>query len=161
MDEQPIATASPDYEAVKEAIEQSIGWAIEKDFDAMFRLWADNLFHFWVFSSSQIVGLESFKSFAEQWRDPEFRGTRYRFKDLRITISRSGTVAWYSCFLDDCTSYRGKESCMENVFQTGVLEKRDGRWLHVQMHGSYPVDKIPENLVRQFYSSLFEKKEQS
>ena len=30
---------SPDYEVVKKTIEQSIGWAIEKDFDAMFLLW--------------------------------------------------------------------------------------------------------------------------
>jgi len=34
---------SPDYEAVKKTIEQSIGWAIEKDFDAMYRLWDDRL----------------------------------------------------------------------------------------------------------------------
>ena len=52
---------SPDYEAVKKTIEQSIGWAIEKDFDAMFRLWDDNMFHFWLFSDSKVVGLDSFK----------------------------------------------------------------------------------------------------
>jgi hypothetical protein len=150
---------SPDYKDVKIAIEQSIGWAIEKDFDAMFRLWADNMFHFWLFSNSIVVGLDNFKTYAEQWKDPDFRGTRFEFKDLRIVFSRSGNVAWYSCFLDDCSSYKGKESCLENVFQTGVLEKRDGRWVHVLMHGSYPVDKIPENYVRKFYSKLFEKKE--
>jgi len=44
-------------EAVKKAIEQSIGWAIEKDFEAMFRLWADNMCHFWLFSDSIVVGL--------------------------------------------------------------------------------------------------------
>ena len=98
------------YEAVKKAIEQSIGWAIEKDFEAMFRLWADNLFHFWLFSNSQVVGLDNFKTYAEQWKDPDFRGTRFKFKDLRIVFSRSGDVAWYSCFLDDCGSYKGKET---------------------------------------------------
>ena len=150
---------STDYDAVKKTIEQSIGWAIEKDFDAMFRLWADNMFHFWLFSDSLVVGLDNFKIYAEQWKDPDFRGTRFQFKDLRIIFSSSGDVAWYSCFLDDCGSYKGRESCLENVFQTGVLEKRDGRWTHVLMHGSYPVDKIPENYVRKFYSNLFENKE--
>jgi len=150
-------TTSPDHEAVREAIEQSIGWAIEKDFDAMFRLWDDHMFHFWLFSNSIVVGLENFKIYAEQWKDPDFRGTRFEFKDLRIVFSRSGDVAWYSCFLDDCGSYKGKESCLEDVFQTGVLEKRGGRWVHVLMHGSYPVDKIPENYVRKFYSNLFDK----
>ena len=37
---------SPDYEAVKKTIEQSIGWAVEKNFEAMFRLWADNMLPF-------------------------------------------------------------------------------------------------------------------
>jgi ketosteroid isomerase-like protein len=154
------AADSPDeYAAVKKAIEYSIGWAIEKDFEAMFRLWADDLFHFWLFSDSKVVGLEDFKKHSEVWKDPDFRGTRFEFRDLRIVFSRSGDVAWYSCFLDDCSTFKGKESCLKDVFQTGVLEKRDGRWVHVLMHGSYPIDKIPENYVRRFYSSLFEKKE--
>lgn len=151
---------SPDYEAVKKNIEQSIGWAVEKNFGALFSLWADNMFHFWLFSNSTVVGLDNFKKYAEQWKDPDFRGTRFEFRDLRIVFSRSGDVAWYSCTLDDCGSYKGKESCLKNVFQTGVLEKREGRWVHVLMHGSYPVDKIPENYVKKFYSGLFEKKEQ-
>jgi len=151
---------STDYDAVKTTIEQSIGWAIEKDFDAMFRLWGDNMFHFWLFSDSLVVGLDSFKVYAKQWEDPDFRGARFEFKDLRIVFSGSGDVAWYSCFLDDCGSYKGKEYCLVNVFQTGVLEKRDGSWVHVLMHGSYPVDKIPENYVRRFYSNLFEEEEQ-
>jgi len=149
---------SPNYEAVKKTIEQSIGWAIEKDFNSMFRLWDDNMFHFWLFSNSLVIGLDNFKTYAEQWKDPNFRGTRFEFKDLRIVFSQSGDVAWYSCFLDDCGSQNGKEFCLENVFQTGVLEKKDGRWVHVLMHGSYPVDKVPENYVRKFYSNLFEEK---
>ena len=143
-------------EAVKAAIEQAIGWAIEKDFDAMFRLWGDDLFHFWLTSDSQVVGIEDFKKYAEGWRDPEFRGTRFEFRDLRIVFSASGDVAWYSCFLDDCGSYKGQEFCTENVFQTGVLEKRDGRWVHVLMHGSYPIDKVPEKYLRRFYPDLFD-----
>jgi ketosteroid isomerase-like protein len=152
------ASSSDEHAAVKKAIEDSIGWAIEKDFEAMFRLWADDLFHFWLFSDSKVVGLEAMRKHAEGWKDPDFRGTRFEFKDLRIVLSRSGDVAWYSCFLDDCSSFKGKESCLRDVFQTGVLEKRDGRWVHTLMHGSYPVDKIPENYVKRFYSGLFEKK---
>jgi len=147
--------STADHEAVRRAIEQSIGWAVDKDFDAMFGLWADNLFHFWLTSDSQVVGIEDFRNYAERWRDPEFRGTRFEFRDLRIVFSSSGDVAWYSCFLDDCGSFRGQESCVENVFQTGVLEKREGRWVHVLMHGSYPVDKVPERYVRRYYTDLF------
>jgi ketosteroid isomerase-like protein len=148
-----------DYQAVKQSIEQSIGWAIEKDFEAMYRLWADDMFHFWLFSDSKVVGLEDFKRYSERWRNPDFRGTRFELKDLRIVFSGSGDVAWYSCHLDDCGSYKGKETCLEDVFQTGVLEKREGRWVHTLMHGSYPVDKVPESYVRRFYSGLFETEE--
>jgi hypothetical protein len=151
--------ASPDSAIVKETIEQSIGWAIEKDFDTMYHLWAENMFHFWLFSNSRVIGLDNFKIYAQQWKDPDFRGTRFEFKDLRIVFSHSGDVAWYSCFLDDCGSFKGKESCLKDVFQTGVLEKRNGKWVHVLMHGSYPFDKIPENYVRKFYSTMFEKKQ--
>ena len=156
----PVMTAAeepaPDREAVRIAIEQAIGWAIEKDFDAMFRLWGDDLFMLWLTSDSQVVGIDDFKKYAERWRDPDFRGTRFEFRNLRIVFSASGDVAWYSCFLDDCGSYKGQEFCTENVFQTGVLEKRDGRWVHVLMHGSYPIDKIPEKYLRRFYPDLFD-----
>jgi len=155
----PTSGATPaDEEAVRKTIEEAIGWAIEKDFEAMFRLWADDMFHFWLTSDSTVVGLEDFKKHAERWRDPDFRGTRFEFRDLRIRFSRSGDVAWYSCHLDDCGSYKGKEFCLNDVFQTGVLEKREGRWVHTLMHGSYPVDRIPESYVRRYYSGLFETK---
>jgi len=152
------ADTSADYAAVKHCIEQSLGWAVEKDFEAMFRLWADNMFHFWLTSDSLVVGLENFRKYSDRFKDPDFRGVSSEFRDLRIVFSRSGDAAWYSCCLDDCGSYKGKVSCLKNVFQTGVLEKRDGRWVHVLMHGSYPIDKIPENYVRKYYSGLFEKK---
>jgi hypothetical protein len=157
---QPVVSPDTisDYKAVKYKIEQAIGWAIEKDFNKMYKLWAEDMFHFWLFSDSKVVGLENFKKFSEVWKDPDFRGIGFKFRDLRIVFSQSGNVAWYSCYLDDCSSFKGKESCLKDVFQTGVLEKRDGRWVHVLMHGSYPVDKIPENYVRKFYSDLFGKK---
>lgn len=157
--EKAVPDTSGNYPAVKTAIEQSIGWAVEKDFESMYKLWADNLFHFWLFSGSRVIGLENFKKYSEVWKDPDFRGTSFEFRDLRIVFSRSGDVAWYSCYLDDCSSYKGEESCLKDVFQTGVLEKRDGKWVHVLMHGSYPVDRIPANYVKKFYSDTIRAKQ--
>jgi dTDP-4-dehydrorhamnose 3,5-epimerase len=55
-----LADTTGSYAAVKQVIEQSIGWAIEKDFEAMYKLWADNMFHFWLFSDSRGYFLENF-----------------------------------------------------------------------------------------------------
>ncbi|HPF03712.1 MAG TPA: hypothetical protein PLE95_10945, partial [Bacteroidales bacterium] len=49
------ADTTGDYIKVKHAIEQSIGWAVEKDFEALYSLWADNMFHFWLTSGSKII----------------------------------------------------------------------------------------------------------
>jgi ketosteroid isomerase-like protein len=146
----------PEYDVVKKTIEDSIGWAIEKDFDYLFSIMADdeNLFHLWLTSDSQLIGIEAFKKFSERWKTPDFRGTRFEFKQLRINFSRSGDVVWYSTYLDDCGEFSGKEFCLEDVFQTGVLEKRDGRWVHVQIHGSYPVDKVPEAYIKRYHKHL-------
>jgi hypothetical protein len=151
---------SADYADIKKTIEDSIGWAITKDFDYMYSLWAndENLFHFWLTSDSETVGITAFKKHCEIFKDPDFKGTHFEFKNLRINISRSGDVAWYSSYLDDCGVSKGKEYCIKDVLQTGVLEKRDGKWVQVLIHGSYPVDKIPENWVKYYYKNLFEKK---
>ncbi len=144
----------PDYETVKGTIETMIGWAIEKDFNKLFEVTAkdEKFFHFWVFSDSQVVGYRNWVKYADRWKDPDFRGTRFEFKDLRINFSETGDVAWYSTYLDDCGVVGGREFCLNDVFQTGVLEKRNGKWVHTQIHGSYPVDKIPEEFVERYYS---------
>lgn len=150
---QPEGPARGDYDEVKRVIEFAIGWAVEKDFDKMFSIWAhdENLYHHWLTSTSTTRGFAEFEAHAAAWRDPKFKGTTYEFRDLEITFSRSGEVAWYSCRLDDCYVFDGKSGCIENVHQTGVLEKRDGIWVHVLMHGSYPVDEIPIEVVKRRY----------
>ena len=156
LDATAAAPRQDEVEEVRRAIEYAIGWAVDKDFDRMFASWAqdDRLFHHWLTSSSTLTGFDAFKAHAEQWRDPKFKGTTSDFRDLEITFSRSGDVAWYSCRLDDCYEYDGVPGCVRNVLQTGVLEKRDGRWVHVLMHGSYPVDELPPELVRKYYGEL-------
>jgi hypothetical protein len=66
--------------------------------------------------------------------------------DLRITLSRSGDVAWYSALLDDIGEWDGKPVGERDIFWTGVLEKRDGAWVIVQMHASLPADRVAEKV---------------
>lgn len=143
-----------EVDEVRRVIEYAIGWAVEKDFDKMFSVWAhdEHLYHHWLSSDSTTRGFDEFKAHAESWKDPKFKGTTFEFRDLEITFSQSGDVAWYSCRLDDCYEFGGQPGCVENVLQTGVLEKRDGVWVHVLMHGSYPVDEIPAAYISRYYS---------
>jgi len=59
---------------------------------------------------------------------------------MAIHISNSGDVAWYHCLLDDVGEWYGKEGGWYNCRWTGVLEKREGKWVIVQMHFSFGTD---------------------
>ncbi|UCF77986.1 MAG: nuclear transport factor 2 family protein [Candidatus Eiseniibacteriota bacterium] len=131
-------------EAISKAIHDVIGWALTKDFDLLFSIVAQDA-SFFIFhpdSASTIIGFDAFRSFAERsWKDPSFRATRFEIRELRICLSTCGTVAWYSCFLDDFGEKNGLELGWSNVRWTGVVEKREGRWVHTQMHFSFPTDR--------------------
>jgi hypothetical protein len=57
-------------------------------------------------------------------------------------FSRDGNVAWYSCYLDDISEWDGQKGGWRNVRWTGVLERREGKWLIMQMHFSFPVERF-------------------
>jgi hypothetical protein len=73
---------------------------------------------------------------------PDFKATHYKIWDLRINLSRSSDVAWYSCMLEDCAEIKGEPGCWKDTRWTGVLEKREGKWVIVQMHFSFAADKV-------------------
>jgi len=51
-------------------------------------------------------------------------------------------VAWFSAILDDCGEFKGRAGCWKDTRYTGVLEKREGKWVFCQMHFSFAVDKV-------------------
>jgi hypothetical protein len=59
-------------------------------------------------------------------------------KDTRIQMSHNKDVAWYSQLLDTCFETKGESFRLEGFRHTGVLEKRNGKWLIVQSHISVP-----------------------
>jgi hypothetical protein len=87
--------------------------------------------------------VKSFAEFKKQeaiWMSPAFRAIRHEIRDARINLARSGSVAWFYCVLDDVNEWEGRPASWINTRWTGVLEKRDGRWVIVQMHFSNGVD---------------------
>jgi len=140
---QPVPP-SPDTAVVEQAIRDSIGWALTKDRALLERIIAHDadLFMFNPDSKSTIVGWDAFvKNFAF-WLDPRFKATCFDVRELRTTFSRSGDVAWFSAILDDLAEWDGKPTGWKDTRWTGVLEKRDGTWVIVQMHFSFASDRV-------------------
>jgi hypothetical protein len=147
----PVPEADPENAAIARVIDDSIGWFKTKDFDLMFSTLAHDpaLFMFQPDSGSTIQSFEEFEKYSEIYRNPDVRYARHEIRELRIHRSRSGDVAWFSAILDDCSESKGKVGCWQDTRWTGVLEKRDGRWVILQMHFSFAVDKIIERLKQQ------------
>ena len=133
------APAGVDSAAIETTIRASIGWAATKDRALLESVLAHDpaFFIFHPDTASTVVGWESMVKLFAFWMDPRFKATGYEIRDLRVNVSRSGDVSWFSAILDDCGEWDGKPSCWKDTRWTGVLERRDGRWVIVQMHFSF------------------------
>ena len=136
-----------DVEAQKTAVEQviraSIGWADTKDKNLLFGLMAQdsNYFIYHPNSKGTIIGFEHFREYTETvFMQEAFKATGFEIRDLRINLSQSGDVAWWSCLLDDFGEWDGQPIAWVNTRWTGVAEKRNGKWVIAQMHFSFASD---------------------
>jgi hypothetical protein len=130
---------------IERVIRTSIEWALTKDKAALFACFAQDsgLFFFQPDSKSTIESFPAFRAETESFfMDPRFRAVNSEFRDLRIHRSASGDVAWYSCLLTDHNTWDGRPANWDDVRWTGVLEKRQGRWVIVQMHFSMASDRV-------------------
>jgi len=129
-------------EAVERTINNVIGWAVTKDFDLFFNSIADDADFVSVTPYNRVkFGVEEVRKDTGFWASPDFRAISHKLRDLRITFSRTGDVAWFYCMLDDINEWKGQPANWENTRWTGVLEKRDGRWRVVQQHYSFPKER--------------------
>jgi hypothetical protein len=140
-----MAGTTPESEKpiIEKTIRDSIGWALTKDRPLAESVMAhdDRLFMFNPDSESTIGWNELVKGF-DFWMDPRFKATKMDIRDMRLDLSRSGDVAWWSCILDDLNEWDGRPGGWKDTRWTGVLEKRDGKWVIVQMHFSFASDKL-------------------
>jgi ketosteroid isomerase-like protein len=123
---------------VEKTISSVIGWVRDKNLDLLYGVIAHDTSYISVSPRSRVVKkFEDVKQNVPFWMSPEFKYVRHEMKDLRITFSRGGDVAWFYCVLDDINTYKGEPASWENTRWTGVLEKRDGKWVVVQQHFSF------------------------
>jgi len=137
-------TRANEKAAIEKTIRASIGWALTKDRPLLESVLAhdDGLFMFQPDSKSTIVGWDQFAKQFDFWMDPRFKATTFDIRDLRINMSRSGDGAWWSCILDDLGEWDGRPVGWKDTRWTGVLEKRDRKWIIVQMHFSFAEDAV-------------------
>jgi hypothetical protein len=127
-------------EIIAKVINDNICWALTKDLKLLYStLQQDSTLLIVNPDDTMIDGFAEVEETASSfWMDPRFKATHSAVKNLRITVSESGTTAWYYCRLDDFGEWDGRPYKWENARWTGVLEKNTGKWVIRQMHISFP-----------------------
>jgi hypothetical protein len=141
-----VVDKATDRAEIQRVIESSITWALTKDkslLDSIFTHDGDLfIYNPGVFEPD--VGFEPLQALWDQfWSSDDFKATGFDLRDLRINLARSGTVAWFSGVMDDHGEWQGKPASWLNTRWTGVLERRDARWVIVQQHFSW-VPRTPD-----------------
>jgi len=137
---QTIASGGSEFASIEKSIRDGIGWAKNKDLKLLYGVIANDADFLEVHPDGAVVkGFVDFKKAETFWMSPDFKAIRYEIKDLKIKLSKSGEVAWFFCILDDINEYKGKPANWENTRWTGVVEKRDSRWVIVLQHFSFAV----------------------
>ena len=89
-------------------------------------------------ASERWVGWDALKASMEQQFEA-FDNMKMDIRDQVIKVSSAGDAAWFSEILDWGIETGGQTVNIDGARATGVLEKRNGKWLLVQMHFSVGV----------------------
>ena len=132
-----------DEREIRQILHDAFGWALTKDrtlFESIFAR-DEDFFTFYPDSGSTVTGWSQFERFLDGWMDPRSKATGFDIRNLRIMISRTGDVAWFSAVVDDEGEFDGKPWGAKDIRWTGVLERRGGGWRICQQHMSEANDK--------------------
>jgi len=139
----PITRIKDEKNAIEKTIRNSIEWAQRKDTALLYSIFANDPDYIEVDPGNRVVrGIKDFRKAEKFWLDPRFKAVKCDIWDLKISLSHEGTTAWFFCMLNDINEWDGQPANWENTRWTGVLEKRGGKWVIVQMHFSFANDKI-------------------
>jgi hypothetical protein len=131
---------------IRKVIQESFSWGLTKDralFESVFAKDGD-FFTYYPDSRSTVVGWSQFKEYLDKWMDPRNKVKSFDIRDLRLVIAKTGKVAWFSAVVDDEGEWDGTPWGSKDIRWTGVLEKRDKKWVIVQQHMSAATDKVLE-----------------
>jgi len=157
----PAVDPARERPAIEKVIRANIGWALTKDRALLESTMVHDGSLFIINPDSEITaGWEPFVKNFDFWLDPRFKATTFDIRDLRIDVSPSGVTAWWSCVLDDLGEWDGKPIGWKDTRWTGVLEKRAGKWLIVQMHFSFAADRVAADVKAKLEAAASHSNEQ-
>ena len=125
---------------VKTVVDQLEQLFETEDMDLFSRIYAhdSDMVIFGTDAAERFVGWEAVKeSFQQSFAS--FENTKLTVKDQVIKVHQSGEVAWFSEIMDWDLVAQGQPVTIQGTRLTGVLEKRNGNWVIVQVHASVPV----------------------
>ena len=112
-----------------------------KDFDLFFQTLANDSSFVSVTPYNRVkFGIGDVKKDSSFWGSPHFKAISHEVHDLKIHFSESNDIAWFYCMVSDYNEWKGEPANWENARWTGVLEKRDDRWVIVQQHFSFATE---------------------
>ena len=132
------ATVSKEVPMITQTINNCFSWAKDKDFNLFFNTIARDSGFISVTPYKKVkFGFNDVLKDTTFWASPNFKAISHELRDLHIRVSASGDVAWFFCYLDDINEWKGEPANWKDTRWTGVLEKREGRWVIVQQHFSF------------------------
>lgn len=126
--------------AVKEIVDQMAQAMEAEDMETFSNRIAHDpdMVNFGTDAAERWVGWDALKASVEQ-QFAAFENGKVSTRDQVIKVHSSGQVAWLSEIMDWSVESQGQRVDLNGLRLTGVLEKRNGKWLFVQMHFSAPV----------------------
>ena len=111
-----------------------------KDMDLFSKITAHDadMVNFGTDAAERWVGWDALKEAVEK-QFASFDKIKLTVRDQSVKVDPSGNAGWFSEVVDWDIVAQGKPTHIEGSRITGVVEKRDGRWIIVQFHISVPV----------------------
>lgn len=137
---EPIVDIEAEKAAVKALIDDFFkGWETE-DMELFSKIFAhdEDMVMFGTDAAEHFVGWEPMKESMQKQFDAA-DSVQVAAREISIKVHKSGEVAWISLLIDLKGESMGESFGIEGMRFSGVLEKRNGNWLIVQVHASLPV----------------------
>jgi len=138
-EKQEIVNIQQEKDAIKLVLEKYAIANENQDMDMIEDIWcpSERIVSFGTVSGEKMVGWQSIKNAVES-QFSRFSDTFISYRDQIIEINDAGNTAWFSEIINYNFIMDGEAHSYEGLRYTGVLVKKDGKWLLVQTHMSVP-----------------------